>query len=226
LITGTGGSDSLAYVRMGGTVDSAVREIWCQYVGEAGHKNLMDTTGSRRSDFEQLYEEYRLPVLAYCTRRVRASDAPDACSETFLVAWRRLDDLPAEPKTLPYLYGIAGKVVSNQLRSFRRRGRLDGKLKGLGVEAAPDPSTVVVRRALDGEVESAVRQLRPKDREIVMLYAWEDLSRETIADMMGMSKPAVDQRIHRAYQRLARALDHVADTQSIRSPLIAEEGGT
>ncbi len=85
---------------------------------------------------------------------------------------------------------------------------------------------MVVRRALDGEVESAVRQLRPKDREIVMLYAWEDLKRETIADMMGMSKPAVDQRIHRAYQRLARALDHVVDPQSIRSPLIAEEGGT
>jgi hypothetical protein len=65
LITGTGGSDSLAYVRMGATVDSAVREIRCQYVDEAGHKNLMDTTGSRRSNFEQLYEEYRLPVLAY-----------------------------------------------------------------------------------------------------------------------------------------------------------------
>jgi len=120
LITGTGGSDSLAYVRMGGTVDSAAGEIRCQHVGEAGHKNLMDTTGSRRTKFEQLYEEYRLPVLAYCTRRVGPSDAPDACSETFLVAWRRLDDLPAEPKTLPYLYGIAGKVVSNQLRSFRR----------------------------------------------------------------------------------------------------------
>lgn len=185
----------------------------------------MGITGRQREAFEQLYEEYRLQVLAYCTRRVRPGEAADACSETFLIAWRRLEDIPPPPQTLPYLYGIAGNVVHNHLRSMRRRGRLDAKLKHLGEEPAADPSTVVVRRERDAEVERAVRQLRPKDREIVMLYAWEDLSRETIAEMMDLSKAAVDQRIHRAYKRLARTLGPVETPPTLISPPIAEEGG-
>lgn len=59
-----------------------------------------------------------------------------------------------------------------------------------------------------------------------MLYAWEDLSRETIAEMMGMSKAAIDQRIHRAHKRLARTLGHLVPSEATISPPIAEEGGT
>jgi hypothetical protein len=44
--------------------------------------------------FESLYDAHRLSVLAYCIRRVSAADASDACSETFLVAWRRIDAVP------------------------------------------------------------------------------------------------------------------------------------
>lgn len=184
-----------------------------------------EATDKGQDAFEALYDRYRLPVLAYCTRRTPRADAADACAETFLVAWRRFDDLPAEPGTLPYLYGIASRVVSNQLRSLRRRTRLDSKLQNLGIAPTPDPSVLVTRRAEDLEVEAAVRRLKAKDREIVMLYTWENLPRETIAEMMGMTKAAVDQRIHRAYKRLSRSLAHLVDNQAIQSPLIAKEGG-
>ena len=179
-------------------------------------------SSAEQQRFEDLYEKHRLEVLAYCTRRLGRIDAADACSETFLVAWRRLDDLPPPPKTLPYLYGIAGKVVSNQFRSLRRRGRLDARLTALGVSVAPDPSVLVVQSSHDQEVVAAVRKLKPKDREIVMLYAWEDLPRETIAEMMGMTRSALDQRIHRANQRLARIL---APKIHSTPPTIAQEGG-
>jgi DNA-directed RNA polymerase specialized sigma24 family protein len=56
-----------------------------------------------------------------------------------------------------------------------------------------------------------------------MLYAWEDLSRETIAEVMGMTRSAIDQRIHRANQRLARMLEPTMTAAS--SPPIAQEGG-
>ena len=163
------------------------------------------TTNQHR--FEDLYEEYKLEVQAYCMRRLGSNDAADACSETFLVAWRRLDDIPPPPETLPYLYGIAHRVVSNQFRSLRRRSRLDARLMSLGVSVADDPSVLVAQSSHHQEVVAAVRRLKPKDREIVMLYAWEDLSRETIAEMMGMTRSALDQRIHRANQRLARILE-------------------
>jgi RNA polymerase sigma-70 factor (ECF subfamily) len=184
---------------------------------------MTKVAATRHRRFEDLYQEHRLEVLAYCARRLDRHDAVDACSETFLVAWRRLDDIPPPPESLPYLYGIANKVVSNQFRSLRRRGRLDARLAALGLPVAPDPSLLVVQNARAQEIVAAVRRLKPKDREIVMLYAWEDLSRETIARMMGMTRSALDQRIHRANQRLARILEPGQD--KVPSPPIAQEGG-
>ena len=175
--------------------------------------------------FEGIYERYSVPVLAYCVRRAGHSSAADACSETFLVAWRRFDHVPPEPKTLPYLYGVAARVLANQRRSVGRSKRLETKLASLGVTSVPDPAVIVAQKAENAEVVGAVRRLSPKDREIVMLYTWEDLPRETIAEMMGMTKTAVDQRIHRSYQRLARTLAHAVTTNAIQSPLVAEEGG-
>ena len=68
------------------------------------------------------------------------------------------------------------------------------------------PGVVVVQSAGDRQVVAAIRRLKPVDREIVMLSAWEELPRSVIAEMMGMTKAAVDQRIHRSYERLARML--------------------
>jgi RNA polymerase sigma-70 factor, ECF subfamily len=176
------------------------------------------------TQFESLYEEYRLPVLAYCARRTNSSDAADVCAETFVVAWRRIDDVPDPPKTLPYLYRIAGNVLSNQLRTTRRRHRLAAKLAGLGVTPSQDPLNVIVQNSIDAEVVAAVRRLKPADREIVMLAAWEDLPRETIAEMFGMTKAAVDQRIHRAYRRMARMLEPSLDRRSRELPPMATRG--
>jgi RNA polymerase sigma-70 factor (ECF subfamily) len=176
--------------------------------------------------FESLYDAHRLSVLAYCTRRVNTADASDACSETFLVAWRRIDDVPLPPNTLPYLYGIAARVIANQRRTLHRRTRLHEKLGALGVVPPAEPSVVLLQQSSDRQVVAAVRRLKPVDREIVMLYAWEDLPRDVIADMMQMSRAAVDQRIHRAYERLARVLEPALKPRASNPPPIAGEGGT
>jgi len=180
---------------------------------------------SYQETFESLYIEYRLQVLAYCTRRIDRSLASDACSETFLVAWRKVEDLPVPPQTLPFLYGVAAKVIANQRRTVRRKTRLDHKMRNLGVATAEDPSVVVIRAERDRQVEAAVRSLNSRDREIVMLYAWEELPRSAIAEMMGMTKSAVDQRIHRSYKRLGRTLGSLAQTQ-IHTSTFAEGRGT
>ena len=183
------------------------------------------TTDQSDRAFERIYKRHSLAILGYCVRRAGQDAAADACSETFLVVWRRFDRIPPEPETLPYLYGVAARVLSNQRRSLRRRTRLDSKLANLGIAVVPDPAVIVAHRAQDAQVVEAVRRLSPKDREIVMLYTWEDLSRETIAEMMGMTKTAVDQRIHRSYKRLARSLAHAMTSNAVQSPLVAEEGG-
>jgi RNA polymerase sigma factor (sigma-70 family) len=179
-----------------------------------------------KSRFEAIWRAHRHQVLAYCLRRAPSADAEDACSETFLVVWRRIDEIPPAPKTLPCLYGIARKSLSNQTRAFYRRGRLQTKLTNLGMAPAADPMLVVVQGADDKVVTDAVRRLKPVDREIVMLDVWEGLSRAEIADAIGMTRAAVDQRVHRAYQKLSRALMPVLDSSPNVSPPIAEEGVT
>ena len=179
-----------------------------------------------RSRFEAIWGEHRLQVMAYCLRRASSADAEDACAETFLVVWRRIDEIPPPPKAILSLYGIARRVLSNQSRAFHRRGRLHAKLTNLGVAPAPDPLHVVVQSAEDRVVSDAVRRLKSVDREIVMLDVREGLSRAEIAEVMGMTRAAVDQRIHRAYQKLSRALGPLLEIRSIASPPIAEEGGT
>lgn len=180
----------------------------------------------QRERFESLYDDRRLHVLGYCMRRAQPSDARDACSESFLVAWRRIDEIPEPPKTLPYLYGIAGKVLANQARTLRRRSRLDAKLKHLGIAPAADPSALVLRNSRYDEVLAALDKLKPRDREILMLYNWEELSREAIAEMMDMTKAAVDQRIHRSYKRLARILRPTVRAPQFSSTRATQEGPT
>jgi RNA polymerase sigma-70 factor (ECF subfamily) len=186
----------------------------------------MATQTDHRSRFEAIWRQHRRHVLAYCLRRASSADAEDACAETFLVVWRRIDEIPPDPRTLLALYGIARRVLSNQSRSFYRRGRLHTKLNSLGVTPVADPLHVVVQSAEDRVVSDAVHRLKPTDREIVMLDVWEDLSRAEIAEVMGMTRSAIDQRIHRAYQKLARSLEPVIEIRSIGSPPVAEEGGT
>ena len=184
----------------------------------------MDSQAEQRSRFEDIWNDHRLQVLAYCLRRVPGPEGEDACAETFLVVWRRLEAVPPPPRTLLFIYGIARKVLANQARSFHRRDRLNQKLANLGVSPPADPMHLVVQGAAGQQVAQAVRRLKPTDREIVRLDAWEELSREQIAEVMGLTRAAVDQRIHRAYQRLSRALQPLI--QPSHSPPVAEEGVT
>jgi len=176
--------------------------------------------------FESLYVKHRLEVLAYCTRRIGPAEALDACSETFLVASRRIDDIPEPPKALPYLYGIASKVLSNHFRALHRRSRLEARLGVLRWHLHLTRPVLVIQNSHDEEILAAVRRLKPQDREIVMLYTWEELSRDAIAQMMGLTRAAIDKRIHRSYQHLARVLAPMLKLNPIKPPPIAKQGGT
>ena len=157
--------------------------------------------------FRRVYESHYAEVLAYCLRRTGQSDAHDATSEVFLIAWRKFDDLPDDEKVRSWLLGIAYRVLGHQWRSRSRYRRLQRKVAVTGHTAEPGPETVVVRRAEDRRVIEAARRLRPKDQEILQLAGWEQLPHAGIAKILGISVAAVDQRFHRAKRRLAREYD-------------------
>ena len=79
------------------------------------------TAGDTR--FVEVYESFFRLVYGYCLRRTSPDKVDDAVAETFLVAWRRIGDVPIGDAALPWLYGVAYRVLSTQWRARSRRGR-------------------------------------------------------------------------------------------------------
>ncbi|MFN8114235.1 MAG: RNA polymerase sigma factor [Solirubrobacterales bacterium] len=157
----------------------------------------------RREAFRDLYERSFDEVLSYARRRaVSAGDADDAVAETFLVAWRRFEELPAGERRLPYLYGIARRVLANQHRGEARRRRLTDRLEA---EAADERGTHGY--SARSEVEDALDSLPADQREILGLAYWEDLDAGEIAVALGCSRNAARIRLHRARRALRGALE-------------------
>jgi DNA-directed RNA polymerase specialized sigma24 family protein len=84
---------------------------------------MSDATGV--AEYTRLVNEHSRSIYRYVMRRLSdRSSCEDVVSETFLIAWRRRDQLPARDRELAWLYAIAFRVISNQRRSRDRRNRL------------------------------------------------------------------------------------------------------
>jgi RNA polymerase sigma factor (sigma-70 family) len=131
-------------------------------------------------------------VSAYALRRAGKAEAEDAVAETFLIAWRRLDEIPVNAK--PWLLGVARRVLANQHRAAARRSALNARVAHERRHEPEWPRAELILRALDGLSES--------DRELLLLFAWEGLSIEELAAVLHCSRTAVKVRLHRARRRL------------------------
>ena len=158
----------------------------------------------REETFRRLYSAHFDAVLGFALRRVdRAEDAADVTAETFLVAWRRLAHVPAEPETRPWLYGVARRVLANHRRGDRRRTHLGERLRRELATALPDPSADVVQRA---DVTAAMQRLSARDQEVLELHLWEGLEPREIAEVLGLTTVVVRPRLSRARARLRELL--------------------
>lgn len=167
----------------------------------------MEQQPTRELRFRGLYEEHRHPVWSYCYRRLPRDEVADAVEEVFLVAWRRLDDVPQGAAARPWLLGVARNVIRNADRSRRRRSRVEAKLQTAGVGVAESPESAVVRDAEDVALLAAVGRLRPIERELLRLRTWEELPLAEIGDVVGMSTRSVESRLARVRKKLARAMN-------------------
>lgn len=183
----------------------------------AGHNQSMST---QVDDFRAMFHANHPKVVAYARRRVDDAVADDVVAETFLVAWRRRTEVSIMDNPLPWLYAVAGNQLRNQHRSANRHLRLVSKIAGdpaAGSREAPhggdghapfeaDPAIDVVR--------SALATLSFDDQEVLRLVTWEELTYRETASVLGCSVDAVAQRIRRAKQRLAQAIDNLTDSDS------------
>ena len=174
--------------------------------------------------FVAAYESYYRHVVAYCRRRTTPDRVDDAVAEVFLIAWRRIDELPAGEATLPWLYGVAYRVLGHQFRGHSRRRKLNSKLTAIGADVAPPADDVVVQRQESHRVVVALERLRARDQEILRLSIWEELPHSEMAGILGLSIDAAKQRLSRARKSLAREYDRLEKHGRIKAPA-AQKGG-
>lgn len=159
---------------------------------------------SQRDAFESVYKTHFRPVLAYALRRARGpEDAADVVAETFLVAWRRFDQIPEE-RAQAWLIGVARMVLANQQRGEVRRNRLASRL---GEVLAANPS-VPEPPAGTEDLQQAWRLLSPRDQEILALSAWEGLNALEIATVLDIPAATARTRLSRARRRFRQTLNH------------------
>jgi RNA polymerase sigma-70 factor (ECF subfamily) len=161
---------------------------------------------SPRDDFEALFTSHYWSVRAFLLRRAPPAVVDDLVGETFLVAWRRLDEIGPDP--LPWLLGVARRTLANQLRAERRRGALAGRLASLSHSS---PEAWESPGEMGAELAHALRQLSEREREALLLVAWEGLDPKRAARVVGCTPSAFRVRLHRARHHIARELSGETD---------------
>lgn len=173
----------------------------------------MANEGDREERFRRLCEAHTAAVLAYALRRTRREDAADVVAETFLVAWRRLDEVD-ERSALPWLYAVARRVLLSQQRASRRQRAIAERVAGAELAGQPDTSS---QSSGSQGLLDALAGLPEREREVLMLAAWEELSSREAARVLGCSATAYRIRLHRARRRLRERLTQ-PDTRGASRP--------
>jgi RNA polymerase sigma-70 factor (ECF subfamily) len=169
----------------------------------------------RRARFDALFRHHHPAVRAYARRRVPPEVVDDIVSETFLVLWRRLDDVPEA--SLPWLLAVARNVVGTEWRGAARRERLWLKAQSGHVDGC-DPGEP---ESADGRVLGALAVLKERDREALTLVAWDGLTPAQAAAALGEPSARFRQRLHRAGRRLRAELAAELDAELRREQLAA-----
>jgi RNA polymerase sigma-70 factor (ECF subfamily) len=160
---------------------------------------------ARRVRFEELAPAVIDAVRRFLARRTDPATADDVLSETLLICWRRLDEMPAEH--VPWAYGVARLCLANAERARRRQARLVARISVVD----PPPAVTDGPGPADDDLAAAMAGLRAEDAELLRLWAWEDLAPAEIAVVLGVTANAASIRLHRAKQRLREELRKTGD---------------
>jgi RNA polymerase sigma-70 factor (ECF subfamily) len=164
--------------------------------------------------FQEIYGRHRPAVVAYARRRASADTVDDVVADTFLICWRKLERVPAEP--LPWLYAVARKTLANQRRAAARQPT------PAIAEIVADP----VPFESDPALGAAFSRLSERDQEVLRLVAWEGLSLREAAAVLGCSAVACRVRFHRAKRRLAERLAEQERGSPVARPRPDPKGAT
>src|SRR5437867_11275857 len=137
------------------------------------------------------------PLVAYAARR--GSGDPEAiAAETMTIAWRRLSSVPVDDPR-PWLFVTARNLLMAERRRDLRRSQVG--------ERTSVPTWLPSPETADPVVSSALRAMRPADREVLLLVAWEDMTPRQGAQALGISGVAFRVRLLRARRRFQQLME-------------------
>lgn len=157
-------------------------------------------SAARERRFREMHERTYADLLRFVERRIPPSEAEDVVSMVFLTAWRRLDDVPEDAR--PWLFAVARRTMLNQVRGLWRRRALDVRV---AAEAEPVEADGSIGAVVRLDLARAWRTLGAADREVLALAAFDGLTSEEAARVLGCRPTAYTTRLNRARKRLRAA---------------------
>ncbi|GAA1727176.1 sigma-70 family RNA polymerase sigma factor [Nonomuraea bangladeshensis] len=170
---------------------------------------LVNASWTEPEAFAELFDRYAGMLYRYVSKRLGPEPAEDLVGETFLVAFsrRRSYDL-AYPDARPWLFGILTKLISRHHRSeaARYRALLRAPVEHMIESPADRVAAGVSAQAVRGELAGALASLSAKDRDVLLLIAWGDLTYEEVAQALGIPVGTVRSRLNRGRRKVRAAL--------------------
>ncbi|WP_326632146.1 RNA polymerase sigma factor [Nonomuraea fuscirosea] len=173
---------------------------------------LVSASWSDPEAFAELFDRYSAMLYRYVSKRLGPGPAEDLVGETFLIAFskRRSYDL-SYPDARPWLFGILTKLVARHHRSeaTRYRALLRAPVEAEVESPADRVAAGVSAQAVRGELAGALAALPAKDRDVLLLIAWGDLTYEEVARALGIPVGTVRSRLNRGRRKVRAALGDI-----------------
>ena len=162
----------------------------------------------RELAFITLHKDCYPRVFGFVRRRVADTElAQELAADVFRVAWQKWDEAgAAEPA---WLFAVARNLLGNAYRSHERQQALHLRLR----ESSTAIDTHTADEGNDG-VDHAKAALREKDRDVLQLAYWDELSIAEIARVLQCSVSAAKVRLHRAREAFRKAMPGRVETAS------------
>ena len=159
--------------------------------------------------FGLVYDRHAATVLRFLGRRVGAEAAEGLLGELFRIAFERRKTFDASRvSALPWLYGIGSNLLLKHRRAEARRLRASARMAAAG--ETPDrraSAGALDARLLFPRLADAIEALPDGEREALLLFAWEDLSYQSVAEALELPIGTVRSRLNRARAHLRELLE-------------------
>jgi RNA polymerase sigma factor (sigma-70 family) len=157
-------------------------------------------------------------LVRFVERRNGGNDSEDIVSTVFLTAWRRVVDMPDDPR--PWLFGIARNLLANETRGFHRKRALD-----VSLDQTPEAQQADIADGSNTRLDFAWAwdQLDTQDRETLALVAFDGLTASEAATVLGCRRSTFTMRLTRARRRFRDALNSGEENAPTTTPLASKE---